>query len=789
MKKLIVLVMAGALITLGSCAGNSVVSDGDVGTAQVTAAASGSDNDEPDRRALYAGDGGKGISLAILPPEGKGLAKDQDYLPAKVQGVFVRDMSNPYSAISVLNRLELERVIKEGESGVYTERADYIKLGEVTQTDYVMTGSITKTGSGYTLQMQIADTKDGITKAPYTGNCTLSELEDFSAINKAAAELLDKMGVNLTEVGKQALFADVDTRRMEAQTNLAKGIEAMKKGTVIEGLSLFIQSSSADPELSEAASRMNIVSRDISSGNIGVNARNEIAWRKDWTARLDECDQYVKNFLNNTPLPLNLLYSTELRHGEINWNRETLPISFDIRLFLATGENWPKPVTGVVDTVYEGLTATGKASSWNLSWPSSSSPIGNGAVRTYDVAVELVNDKKEVIGRETVRLSAGWETGFSNGKAYARKSETSRTVTFGAVNANKITDGLSIRVASLNGSNAETVAREKQISIADLDGYRLAKFGRTYQIGDTIPLRGLICYDGFQSPDYFEVVRFPGQYSWDQAVARLRATKVNGVGGWRMPSLEELNVISRLSESKGIFSVGIDRFNNETYWHELAEAYEKFGAAYAADANGPRTLYGTNSYWFSGGYKNFKDRSEVGSTDGQHILFAVRVIGTEAEERKLAEEWVELQQFINQPESWYQGAHKIGDRGPAGGFVFADQGANAPRGRRFLEAAPGETDFDARWNDAAKKCEELNVNGIRGWRLPTIDELNLMYRMVFSPGAPVAEAMSGFMRPVISGFIPSFYTYWSSSRTVVNFNHGRQSSENVRNRVRAVREF
>jgi hypothetical protein len=47
----------------------------------------------PAESPYYSGNGGKGLSLAILVPEGKGLTAEQNYLPSLVQGVFVGDFS------------------------------------------------------------------------------------------------------------------------------------------------------------------------------------------------------------------------------------------------------------------------------------------------------------------------------------------------------------------------------------------------------------------------------------------------------------------------------------------------------------------------------------------------------------------------------------------------------------------------------------------------------------------------------------------------------------------------
>jgi hypothetical protein len=133
--------------------------------------------------------------------------------------------------------------------------------------------------------------------ASYSETFTFAELDNLTGVRRASRDLLEKQGVSLTGKAKTELGGAAAEQAVNAQIALSKGIEAMKKGTVMEALSYFVQSQSYDPQLAEAASRVNIVSADISSGNIGADARNDITWRKAWLERLTECEQWVTNYV------------------------------------------------------------------------------------------------------------------------------------------------------------------------------------------------------------------------------------------------------------------------------------------------------------------------------------------------------------------------------------------------------------------------------------------------------------------------------------------------------------
>jgi DUF1680 family protein len=162
--------------------------------------------------------------------------------------------------------------------------------------------------------------------------------------------------------------------------------------------------------------------------------------------------------------------------------------------------------------------------------------------------------------------------------------------------------------------------------------------------------------------------------------------------------------------------------------------------------------------------------------------------------------------------------YSIGDVGPAGGFIFHENPNHAADGWRYLEAAPFDQSAGAQWGcfrravagargtaigtgqqntldmiaacaeagTASQLCAALSVNGVRGWYLPSRDELALLYRHLKAAG----------IGDFLDGGAADNFTYWASSQQTADMaihidfaDLGRQHGDDkdFPRRVRAIR--
>jgi len=437
---------------------------------------SSSSHDEAETIPYWTGDGAKSDSIAILPLAGQGLSNEEELLPVTVQGILVGDMSG-FSAMRVVDRINLDNIIAEGESGYYADENNFAQLGQLANVRYIMNGSVQKTGSGFVLQLRVSEA-NGTSKAVYTGNCHLEELENQSAVKQASVYLLEQLGVKLTAAGQEALMAPVTEARRQADNALARGIVAQRQGTEVAALSYYFQAAAYDPSLLEAMNRSSILNTNISSGNIGEDVRNDIVWRRNWVQRLTETEQSFTEFNRTSPMLYTLFYAENIQQGAVNYQNETVTLS--IETYLRPSHTWGRivgiPMQQTLKAVYDGLQATRRAETWSLnSWPNRGVTNLNSFARqnnSFTIIAELLNDQNSVIGRQSFQADGWWEYIYNRSDPSNRgaplgiriSDDIRRTVNF-TVKANDITDRLTIRIASVNGVDAETAARNKVLQI------------------------------------------------------------------------------------------------------------------------------------------------------------------------------------------------------------------------------------------------------------------------------------------------------------------------------------
>jgi hypothetical protein len=344
---------------------------------------------------FYTGNGGKGVSLAILAPNAAGLEENQGYIPTLVQGEFVSNFSG-YSAISVMDRENLDNVYAELLSGYYDDDDETGRdLGHLTATDYIMNGNITKTATGYALQMKITKTADKMTVASYSGTCTFEELDNLTGVRRASLDMLQKMGVTPTERARTELAGAGNENYVNAQTALARGITAQKNGSTVAALTYYNETARFSYDLPEARHRLDSLTQNIQSGNIAENIRNDFQRREAWRTLLTEAVEfYSQNSI------FDVVINPQPSQGKTDYGKGT--VNLEYKMFLAPNAGFKS-----LFTILAAYWDTGKADDWKLG----------------DLIGQLVPDQKplfieahaELANGKNVRIAVGRTLFILNG--------------------------------------------------------------------------------------------------------------------------------------------------------------------------------------------------------------------------------------------------------------------------------------------------------------------------------------------------------------------------------------
>ncbi|MDR2583409.1 MAG: leucine-rich repeat protein [Fibromonadaceae bacterium] len=427
------------------------------------------------------------MKLAVLEPEGKGFSEDEQWMLSLTQSSIAGDF-NKYSTITIIDRQNLEAIMSEWKHSLsgMTSDEDAIKIGNLANASHILTGRITKTPNAFMLELAITDAETGKRRASYPPKAvTLSSLENLSAIKEASADLLTQLGVNLTKSQLAELKGPAASAQVQAQTALAHGVVAERQGTSVAALSYYFQAATFDPSLKEAVNRSSVLNANISSGNMGDNVRNDIQWRKQWVDRLAETERFFDRFNKAKSMPYTLFYSKEINQGKINYQSETVAIS--IETYLYGSEVWAVSIERALQAVYDGLNATKRKDDWGLDrWPQRGVTELNAFERrsnNFSVVFELVNNQNKVIGRQALQAGGSWGLNWSGRPRVEISNADRKTLDFQNVNANDITDNLTIRVASVNDVNAKTavmngVLQIKAITKSEADLYDSFRFSR-----------------------------------------------------------------------------------------------------------------------------------------------------------------------------------------------------------------------------------------------------------------------------------------------------------------------
>jgi len=244
--------------------------------------------------------------------------------------------------------------------------------------------------------------------------------------------------------------------------------------------------------------------------------------------------------------PYSLIYFTDIKQGNVNYQTETVDLS--INTILEANNAWfnaTRKAFGAAQAVMDGLNSTKRKDEWGLGgWPrngvTNTNPFNRSRDYEIKVVFELVNQQGRVIGSQTLGLNPRFSI---DGTTVNFTRTDVNTVTFKGVKANDISDNLTIRIASVNDTPpqqvrfaiiAESTFEPSPPLIDTRNGkrYKTVRIGGKTWMGENLnyqPSTGNSwCYDNNNA----NCAKYGRLYDWNTAMNACPA-------GWHLPTKEE----------------------------------------------------------------------------------------------------------------------------------------------------------------------------------------------------------------------------------------------------------
>lgn len=411
--------------------------------------------------AYFTGDGGKGLTLAVLLPRGraaggKDLPENEQWLLSFVQGNLTADFSR-YSAMEIIDRQTISQVLEEQNLSLSQNSGDkntIIKIGNITNAQFLLTGTLEKMNANdFSLQLSIVNAETAVIQASHVAAVSIAELRSLKPIREASIDLLKRMGVELTAEGVEAIRS-VALPEAQGAIALAQGIAAGDENPV-EKLIYLTNAVAFDSRQLEAIELLASTETDMSRMGTGAALQNDAEQQKQFLAMLNQFEDHYKN---HPPFELAFVPKT-VQAGETDYARHEATVKFSVTLRESVEFDTMKKVLKII---LDDLKKTGNKEKWGFKdWPGNAELFNEK--QQYRITAELLDDNGKVL--DTVQFTMGAQLVYVGGTIYADSSQNSE-VSFAKMNLDLYGNDPQVRIVRINDKTSRESLEEDYIRIS-----------------------------------------------------------------------------------------------------------------------------------------------------------------------------------------------------------------------------------------------------------------------------------------------------------------------------------
>jgi hypothetical protein len=411
--------------------------------------------------AYFTGDGGRGLTLAVLLPRGrapggKDLPENEQWLLSFVQGNLTADFSR-YSAMEIIDRQTVSQVLEAQNLSVNQTNSDkntIIKIGNITNAQLLLTGTLEKMNANdYSLQLSIVNTETAVIRASHVAAVSIAELRSLKPLREASIDLLKRMGVLLTAEGEEAIRR-VALPEAQGAIALAQGIAAGDENPV-EKLIYLTNAVAFDSRQLEAIELLASTETDMSRMGTGAALQNDAEQQRLFHNMLNQFEDHYNKY---PPFELIFVPKTE-QSGETDYARHEAAVKFSVTFRESVEFDTMQKVLKII---LDDLEKTGNKEKWGFKeWP------GNAKIFTekqrYRITAELLDDDGKVL--DTIQFDMGAQLVFLGGKIHADSSQN-KEFSFAKMNLDLYGNDPQVRISRINNKTSQESLEEDYIRIS-----------------------------------------------------------------------------------------------------------------------------------------------------------------------------------------------------------------------------------------------------------------------------------------------------------------------------------
>ncbi|MBR1912797.1 MAG: hypothetical protein IJ828_10655 [Treponema sp.] len=374
-----------------------------------------------------------GSKITVGTPAFQNGGEADTWVPIYVQGQLTTDFQN-YSGLTVIDRQAARQLMEEQkikEQNAYIAGSeDEIQYAALVDADYLVSVMLIKTGSSFSLQCSIQSVKSSslVGKVYSAPNLSETDLSSGSAVHKASYELLS--GIGVPEDSLFMLKDNSNKQQAETAANVftAKGMAVEQQGgSIVQAMAYYQKAVGSSSAITEAASRLDGLTSQISGVNLGETAMKDMKLRKQWQKIWEDMIAYTKDYWADVAYDPSLL---DFKNPNYEKGTIDLVLPITARLNPEVKDLWIRLIDAYVKTPKQG--------DWKLDnfydWGDVQKRI------KPEIAMAIYNSDDVCIGHAKATYNLSWcdgSIGFFWGVKELRAEK---------VNPELITDSLSVKV-------------------------------------------------------------------------------------------------------------------------------------------------------------------------------------------------------------------------------------------------------------------------------------------------------------------------------------------------------